>query len=96
MTDLSVRVRKMEKKKNEKKNEVSVKKLESEFHDFQKEWQEFLTNDFHHLVINVNTLVKQNDGMRQDITKLSQNIHTIENCMRAMDEGIMTLIKRGQ
>ena len=66
---------------DKEKNEDSVKKLEKEFHDFQKQWVKFLTNDFHHLVVDVGglktdvgTLIKQNDGMQQNIKTMEKNI----------------------
>lgn len=78
----------------EKKKEDLVVKLEEEFRDFQKEWRKFLTNDFHRLVVNVDTLIKQNDGMQKNIVTMDKNIRTVQNCIVAIDEGILTLIKR--
>ena len=75
----------------EKKKEDPIKKLEKEFQEFQKEWKKFLTNDFHRLVVDVGTLIKQN-GKEHD--GIQQNIVIIKNCMDAMNEGILTLIKR--
>ncbi len=64
----------MDKEKNEKGNEVSIEKLEGEFHDFQIEWKKFLENDFSHLVANVNTLVEQNKTIQQNMGIMEQNI----------------------
>ena len=78
----------------EKKKEDPIVKLEEEFRDFQKEWRKFLTNDFHRLVVNVDTLIKQNDGMQQNMEIMDKNIRTVQNCIVAIDEGILTLLKR--
>jgi len=55
-----------------------VKKLESEFHSFQVEWNKFLTNDFHHLVANVDTLVKQSDAIQQNMTSMEKKMTSME------------------
>ena len=59
-----------------KKKEAPTNKLEKEFHDFQKEWQKFLANDFHHVAVNVHTLVKQNNAIQQNMGKMEKNILT--------------------
>ena len=59
--------RAMSEEKNQKKNEDSVKKLEKEFHEFQIQWVKFVNNDFHHLVEDVTTLIKQNDKQHGEI-----------------------------
>ncbi len=61
-----------------KKKENPTKKLEEEFHDFQKQWNtqwnKFLTNDFSHLVAKVDTLVEQNVGIQQNMVTMEKNI----------------------
>ena len=78
----------------EKKKEEPVEKLEKEFKDFQKEWKEFLTNDFHHLVVNVDTLITQNNGIQQNMGTMSGDIRMLKNCVTAIDQGIIELLKR--
>ncbi len=50
----------------EKKAEP-IEQLEKEFREFQKQWKKFLANDFHHLVVNVDTLINQNDEQHNRI-----------------------------
>ena len=78
----------------EKKGE-SIDKLEKEFQDFQKEWKKFLVNDFHHLVVNVDTLIKQNGEMQQSMVMVGKDIQMLKNCVTAIDNGIIELLKRG-
>ncbi len=82
----------------EKKKEDPIKKLEKEFQEFQKEWKQFLTNEFHHLVVNVGTLTTNVDTLITQNGKehngIQQSIVTMNKCMDAMNEGILTLIKR--
>ena len=87
---------------SEEKKESSIEKLESEVLDFQKQWieqwQKFLTNDFHHLVEDVTTLIKQNDKqhteLQQGMEIMSKDIRTGRNVAQAQDAGIITLLER--
>lgn len=84
---------------DKKKNEDSIKKLEVEFHDFQKEWKKFLANDFRHLTENVNKLT-ENVGKLVEQSTIHQESNereflTVRNCLTAIDNGIITLTKRG-
>ena len=65
----------------EKKNKDPIYKLGIEFLAFQLEWKKFLTNDFQHLVANVDTLttnvdtlVKQSNGIKQNIEEMEGKI----------------------
>ena len=58
----------------DKEDKETIKKLEDEFHDFQKEWKKFLANDFAHLATNVQTLVKQNETIQQDMKSMEKKI----------------------
>ena len=75
----------MDKEKNEKKNEVLIKKLEGEVLAFQKQWiaqwETFLTNDFVHLLekvdaltANVGGVIQQNKVMQRKMGILEKNI----------------------
>ena len=74
-----------------KKKEEPVVKLEKEFRDFQKQWKKFLTNDFHHLVVNVDTLIKQNGETR---LRMDKDIQMLKNCVTSIDQNIITLLER--
>ncbi|MFC1926194.1 hypothetical protein ACFLWV_00375 [Chloroflexota bacterium] len=74
----------------DKKKDESIKKLESEFRDFQKDWRKFLTNDFHHLVVNVDTLITQNDKQHDEI---KQGMVLMQNNMEAMNQTVSPLVE---
>ncbi len=75
----------MDGEKNEKKQGDPIKKLETEFLAFQKEWKEFLANDFHHVAVNVDTLVKQNNIIQQNIGTIQQNMDAMQkNILKAL------------
>ncbi len=75
----------------DKKKEEPIEKLEKEFREFQKQWMKFLTNDFHHLVVNVDTLIKQNGEMRQS---MGRDIQMLKDCVTSIDHNIITLLER--
>ncbi|MFC2058077.1 hypothetical protein ACFLTS_00335 [Chloroflexota bacterium] len=74
----------------DKKKDEPIKKLESEFRDFQKDWKNFLTNDFHHLVVNVDTLITQNNKQHDEI---KQGMVLMQNNMEAMNQTVSPLVE---
>jgi hypothetical protein len=88
-------------KNNMSDEKKESQKLEKEFRDFQKEWKKFLTNDFHHLVVNVDTLIKQNakqhNEMQQGMEIMLKNMGTINQQIKTeleLNERIITLFKK--
>ncbi|KKN72926.1 hypothetical protein LCGC14_0406300 [marine sediment metagenome] len=70
---------------SEEKKKDPVEKLGKDFRDFQKEWRKFLTNDFHHLVDDVATLIKQNDKQHAEI---QQGVMLMQGNMESMNKTI--------
>jgi chemotaxis regulatin CheY-phosphate phosphatase CheZ len=80
---------------------TSVEKLEKEFKDFKKEWENFRTNDFRHLVANVDNLIEENNKQHHEINadmmtimKSMDNIADHVVTHRETLKSVVTLIER--
>jgi len=87
----------------EKNQDVNTKKLEKDFRTFQKEWRKFLSNDFHHLLADVSTLIKQNDKqhseIKQGVRLMQDNMETMNGTVKTQLETakrIVNILEKGQ
>jgi len=86
------------KEKGKMEKEDSIKKLEKEFGDFQKEWQKewqkFRTNDFHHLVSKVDGLADSVAVFIARDVASDASIKALGKSIHVMDDNILEILRR--